>query len=246
MAGPQPFAYIQYGIIVSGDHGLSPCPLIIFGLHHTNRRDGQRIVCPISSNPRSCLVCKLSQSVHWPASLSAFYPNAGDPFPAAILCHHNLDQTLDPDRGSRPGCVDGAIASDRLVAERSAVLGVLCSSVEKLHPASLLVIPYLDLLAVSLFRDGAHSLGSGQAAAFPFMMLIFSLAVAIKTSGTDGQRAALRGKDKLQRTSLAESHARQRLMETIVDTVSDQHEFDGAVIAFHDVTDIVNALCAKK
>ncbi len=51
------------------------------------------------------------------------------------------------------------------------------------------------------------------------MMLIFSLAVVIMTSSTDGQRAALRGKDKLQQTSLAKSHARQRLMEILVDTV---------------------------
>ncbi|MFB9166332.1 sensor histidine kinase [Arthrobacter psychrochitiniphilus] len=77
------------------------------------------------------------------------------------------------------------------------------------------------------------------------MMLVFSFAVVIETSGTEGQRAALISKDKLQRTSLAESHARQRLMETLVDTVSDQREFDGAVIAFHDVTDMVNALSAK-
>ncbi|MFQ4150493.1 ATP-binding protein [Arthrobacter sp. LAPM80] len=141
---------------------------------------------------------------------------------------------------------------------------------KKLPPATLLVIPYLDFVAVALFRDGAQALLSSSAILilfpifwlcasgfapktaiiastlaswlivwsnvlqapgtptvqdlvkpllFPFMMLAFAIAVVVLTSSMEEQRAALVAKDQLLRTALKESQQRERLMETIVDTV---------------------------
>ena len=140
---------------------------------------------------------------------------------------------------------------------------------DKLHPASFLVIPYLDFVAVAFFREGIQTLlssagmlalfpvfwlcasglapktavvsstlasllivwnpvfQSGQVSAealvrpllFPFMMLAFAIAVVVLTTSMDGHRITLQAKDTLLRAALADSQHRERLLETIVDTV---------------------------
>ena len=54
---------------------------------------------------------------------------------------------------------------------------------------------------------------------FPVMMLAFAIAVVVLTSSMDTQRTRLEAKDKLLRAALAESQHRERLLETVVDTV---------------------------
>ncbi|WP_261388172.1 cell wall metabolism sensor histidine kinase WalK [Arthrobacter alpinus] len=54
---------------------------------------------------------------------------------------------------------------------------------------------------------------------FPFMMLGFAIAVVLLTSSMNGQRATLEAKDRLLHAALTESQKRERLLETIVDTV---------------------------
>ncbi|WP_449372245.1 sensor histidine kinase [Arthrobacter psychrolactophilus] len=140
---------------------------------------------------------------------------------------------------------------------------------ETLRPASYLVIPYLDFVAVAFFREGIQPLlssasilalfpifwlcasgfaprtaiisstlltlalvwipvvSSGQVSAetlirpllFPFMMLGFAVAVVVLTISMDRHRINLMAKDKLLSAALADSKTRERLLETIVDTV---------------------------
>jgi len=140
---------------------------------------------------------------------------------------------------------------------------------DQLPPASFLVIPYLDFVAVAFFREGIQLLlssagmlvlfpvfwicasgfapktavvsstvasllivwnpifQSGQVnpealirpLLFPFMILGFAIAVVVLTTSMDGQRATLEAKDRLLRTALADSQHRERLLETVVDTV---------------------------
>lgn len=54
---------------------------------------------------------------------------------------------------------------------------------------------------------------------FPFMMLAFSIAMVVLTTSMDKQRDALMAQDLQRRTDLVDSRKRQRLLETIVDTV---------------------------
>lgn len=71
-----------------------------------------------------------------------------------------------------------------------------------------------------LFQSGDLS---GQALIrpllFPFMMLGFAVAVVILTTSMDGHRFALEAKDEQLRSALSESQQRERLLETVVDTV---------------------------
>lgn len=151
------------------------------------------------------------------------------------------------------------------------VLAIACLVVpwDKLHPASIVAIPYLDFVVVGLFREGSQSMlssvgllglfpvfwlcasgiapktsvaastlasllivwlsvfRSGQVTTealvkpllFPFMMLIFAITVVVITTSMDGQRNALLAKDKLLREALAGSQHRERLLETVLDTV---------------------------
>lgn len=54
---------------------------------------------------------------------------------------------------------------------------------------------------------------------FPFMMLAFSIAMVVLTTSMDRQRDALVLQDHQRRKDLARSQQRERLLETIVDTV---------------------------
>lgn len=54
---------------------------------------------------------------------------------------------------------------------------------------------------------------------FPFMMLAFAIAVVALTTSMDSQRNALLAQDVRLRAALTDSQQRQRLLETIVDTV---------------------------
>lgn len=54
---------------------------------------------------------------------------------------------------------------------------------------------------------------------FPFMMMAFAIAVTVFTASMDGQRDTLIAKDAQLRAALKESQHRERLLETIVDTV---------------------------
>ncbi|MEO6531246.1 MAG: HAMP domain-containing sensor histidine kinase [Specibacter sp.] len=165
-------------------------------------------------------------------------------------------------------------AEVRLVAALAMSIGLLAASVavpwEKLQPGSFLVIPYLDFIAVALFRDGSNALlsstgmlalfpvfwlcASGYAPKtavmsstlasllivwnpvfqqpgpvtpeqlvwpllFPFMMLAFSIAMVALTTSMDRQRDALMAQDLQRSADLQGSRQRERLLETIVDTV---------------------------
>lgn len=153
----------------------------------------------------------------------------------------------------------------------TAALTLACFVVpwEKLHPASFLVIPYLDFVAVALVREGSQTLlstagilslfpvfwlcasgfapktavlsstlasllivwnpvfQSGQVTVealirpllFPFMMLAFAIAVVTYTTSMDKHRIALQAKDNQLREALAKSQHRERLLETVVNTV---------------------------
>ena len=140
---------------------------------------------------------------------------------------------------------------------------------DKLHPASILVIPYLDFITVAFFREGSQNLlasagslvlfpifwicasgfapktsvaasavatllivwnpvlQSGHITAedllkpllFPFMMLGFATAVVVLNTSVNGHRDNLLAKDALLRTALADSQHRERLLETVLDTV---------------------------
>lgn len=141
---------------------------------------------------------------------------------------------------------------------------------EKLPRGSFLVIPYLDFVAVALFREGSNALlssagmlvlfpvfwlcASGYAPKtavisstvasllivwtpllslsgpvtveelirpllFPFMMLAFTIAMVVLTASMNSQRNALASQDLQLRASLVDSQQRERLLETIVDTV---------------------------
>ncbi|MHA7175610.1 sensor histidine kinase [Arthrobacter sp. Sr24] len=150
-------------------------------------------------------------------------------------------------------------------------LTVACFAVpwDRLPRPSFLIIPYLDFIAVGLFREGIQShlssagilalfpvywlcasgyapkvaifsstlatlliawnpiLQSEQVSGdallrpllFPFMMFGFAITVVILTTSMDRQRIALVGKDAQLRAALQESQYRERLLETVVDTV---------------------------
>ena len=80
---------------------------------------------------------------------------------------------------------------------------------------------------------------------FPFMMMAFAIAVAVFTLSMDGQRNTLIAKDELLRAALVESQRRERLLETIVDTVgvgvvavdADGHDqlMNSTQLAIHDL-----------
>ncbi len=140
---------------------------------------------------------------------------------------------------------------------------------DNLPPASFLVIPYLDFVAVAFFREGIQGLlssagmlalfpvfwlcasgyapktavvsstlasllivwnplfQSGQLSGealmrpllFPFMLLGFAIAVVVLTKSMDRHRLALLAKDGQLRSALMESQQRERLLETVLDTV---------------------------
>lgn len=141
---------------------------------------------------------------------------------------------------------------------------------EKLPRGSFLVIPYLDFVAVALFREGSNALlssagmlvlfpvfwlcASGYAPKtaiisstvasllivwtpllsisgpvtveelirpllFPFMMLAFTIAMVVLSASMKSQRNALTSQGLQLRASLMDSQQRERLLETIVDTV---------------------------
>ncbi|MET4002767.1 two-component system phosphate regulon sensor histidine kinase PhoR [Arthrobacter sp. UYCu511] len=153
----------------------------------------------------------------------------------------------------------------------NALLAVACFVVpwDKLHPSSIVVIPYLDFIVVAFFREGSQTLlssagllglfpvfwlcasgiapktavvsstvaslsivwvsvfisGNVTAVAlakpllFPLIILLFAITVVVITSNMEHQRNTLLIRDKQLREALAESQHRERLMETVVDTV---------------------------
>lgn len=165
-------------------------------------------------------------------------------------------------------------ASGELVASLVMSVGLLAVAGtvqwEKMPRGSFLLIPYLDFVAVALFREGTNALlnSAGMIALFPvfwlcasglapktaivsstlasllivwipefnapgpvsveqlvrpllipFMMLAFAIAMVVLTTSMDRQRDALVAQDSLRRKDLVDSRQRERLLETIVDTV---------------------------
>lgn len=165
-------------------------------------------------------------------------------------------------------------ASGELVASLFMSVGLLAVAGtvqwEKMPRGSFLLIPYLDFVAVALFREGTNALlnSAGMIALFPvfwlcasglapktaivsstlasllivwipefnapgpvsaeqlvrpllipFMMLAFAIAMVVLTTSMDRQRDALVAQDSLRRKDLVDSRQRERLLETIVDTV---------------------------
>ena len=153
----------------------------------------------------------------------------------------------------------------------NAVLFAACCLVpwDKLHPASFLLIPYVDFVTVAFFREGTQTLlssagvlalfpifwicssgfahrfaifastaatllivwnpvfqsgkVSGEALVrpvlFPFMMLGFAIAVVVLSTSMEEHRKTLLAKDALLRAALEQSQHRERLLETVLDTV---------------------------
>ncbi|MHA7269379.1 sensor histidine kinase [Arthrobacter sp. HLT1-20] len=166
------------------------------------------------------------------------------------------------------------LAGAKLMVALAMSVGLLVAAAavpwDKLPRGSFLVIPYLDFVAVALFRDGSHALlnAAGMVTLFPvfwlcasgiapktavfsstmasllivwipefnapgpvtaeqlvrplltpFMMLAFAIGMVVLTTSMDRQRDALIAQDIARRKDLAESRHRERLLETIVDTV---------------------------
>ena len=186
------------------------------------------------------------------------------PFTLTVALATTLVAFLQPSLFAEPQLITALALSAVLLAASVAVPW------GKMPRGSFLLIPYLDFVAVSFFREGSAELlssvgllalfpvfwlcASGYAPKtaiassavasllivwipvmlepgpasveqlvrpllFPFMMFAFSIAAVALTTSMDKQRDALVGRDVQLRAALEESRRRERLMETIVDTV---------------------------
>ncbi|MHA7304943.1 sensor histidine kinase [Arthrobacter sp. TMN-49] len=187
------------------------------------------------------------------------------PFTLTVALAATLIAFLQPSLFAGTELVAAVAMSIALLAAAAAVPW------EKLPGGTFLVIPYLDFVAVALFRDGSNALlssagmlalfpvfwlcASGYAPKtaviastlasllivwipvvqapgpisaeqlvrpllFPFMMLSFAVAMVVLTTSMDKQHDALVAQDLQRRTALEDSQQRERLLATIVDTVS--------------------------
>lgn len=78
----------------------------------------------------------------------------------------------------------------------------------------------LFIVWISVFRSGeVTAVTLAKPLLFPFMMLFFAITVVLITASMENQRNTLLAKDKLLREALEVSQHRERLLETVVDTV---------------------------
>lgn len=186
------------------------------------------------------------------------------PFTLTMILASALVVFLQPSLFARGELVASLVMSVGLLAVAGTVHW------DKMLRGSFLLIPYLDFVAVALFRDGTDALlnSAGMIALFPvfwlcasglaprtavvsstlasllivwipefnapgavsaeqlvrpllipFIITAFAIAMVVLTTSMDRQRDALVAQDLLRRKDLVDSRQRERLLETIVDTV---------------------------